>query len=103
LKARYKLFSTNLPKRWKIGAKIKGGYFAFVKNPFQDVESEEVCKRLGTEMGVLVLPGSYFRPDKNGEPADDDDEGVPKWRIIPYKPGDDYPGPGSFFLDRIKW
>jgi len=61
LKARHKLFEENLPKRWKVGAKVEGGYFAFVKHPFKNVGSEIVCKRLAQEMGVLVLPGSFFR------------------------------------------
>ena len=78
------LFSTNLPKRWKVGAKVEGGYFAFVRHPFQNVESETVCKRLAEDVGVLVLPGSFFRQDKKGERSssstgDDSDEGVDRW------------------------
>ncbi|KAF8798690.1 PLP-dependent transferase [Phlegmacium glaucopus] len=73
LKARHMLFSENLPKRWKVGAKVEGGYFAFVRHPFQNVDSETVCKRLAQDMGVLVLPGSFFR----GECSDN--EGADRW------------------------
>ena len=67
MKARHILFSENLPtwKRWKVSAKVEGGYFEFVRHPFQDIESETVCKRLAEDdMGVLVLLGSFFRQDK---------------------------------------
>ena len=88
MKTRHILFSENLPKRWKVGAKVEGGYFAFVKHPFQDIESETVCKRLAEDMGVLVLPGSFFRQDKEERSQDTDtdtdtdtatDEGVDRW------------------------
>jgi aspartate/methionine/tyrosine aminotransferase len=79
LKERHILFSENLPKRWKVGAKVEGGYFAFVKHPFQDIESETVCKRLAEDMGVLVLPGSFFREDKGEHTGIVNDEGVDRW------------------------
>ena len=84
MKARHILFSENLPKRWKVGAKVEGGYFAFVKHPFQDIESETVCKRLAEDMGVLVLPGSFFRQDKGEErtsttASGGNNEGVDRW------------------------
>lgn len=77
MKARHILFSENLPKRWKVGAKVEGGYFAFVKHPFHNLESETVCKRLAEDMGVLGLPGSFFIQDK-GERSTGD-EGVDRW------------------------
>ena len=81
MKARHVLFSENLPKRWKVGAKVEGGYFAFVKHPFQDVESETVCKRLAEDIGVLVLPGSFFRQEKlkGEERTGGNDEDVDRW------------------------
>ena len=81
MKARHILFSENLPKKWKVGAKVEGGYFAFVKHPFKDVESETVCKRLAEDMGVLVLPGSFFRQEdlKGGERNGDGNGGVDRW------------------------
>ena len=80
MKARHILFSENLPKRWKVGAKVEGGYFAFVKHPFQNIESEAVCKRLAEDMGIVVLPGSFFRPEKGERTAGIvNDEGVDRW------------------------
>lgn len=80
MKARHTLFSENLPKRWKIGAKVEGGYFAFVRHPFQDIESEAVCKRLAEDMGVVVLPGSFFRQEKGEKGTGNvNDEGVDRW------------------------
>jgi aspartate/methionine/tyrosine aminotransferase len=79
LKARHILFSENLPKRWKVGAKVEGGYFAFVRHPFQDIESEIVCKKLAEDMGVVVLPGSFFTPDKGERASSVNDEGVDRW------------------------
>ena len=79
LKARHILFSENLPKRWKVGAKVEGGYFAFVRHPFWDVESETVCKRLAEDMGVLVPPGSFFRQEKGERTGTIINEGVDRW------------------------
>ena len=64
-----------MPKRWKVGANVEGGYFAFVRHPFTNIDSETVCKRLAQEMGVLVLPGSFFRDDK-GERSDGGDSWI---------------------------
>ncbi|MGR3759532.1 aminotransferase [Roseobacteraceae bacterium NS-SX3] len=43
-----------------------GAYFAYVEHPF-DEPSDEIAKRLVTEAGVLMLPGSMFAPE--GDPA----------------------------------
>ena len=43
-----------------------GAYFAYARHPF-DAPSPEVAKRLLAEAGVLMLPGTMFRPD--GDPA----------------------------------
>ena len=70
------VFQENLPNKWKIGAKVEGGYFAFVKHPFRNVDSETVCKRLAQEMGVLVVPGSFFRPKKGEGDSDEGDRWI---------------------------
>ncbi|KAF8167165.1 pyridoxal phosphate-dependent transferase [Crassisporium funariophilum] len=59
---RHKLFKTQLPKRWRIGA--QGGFFAFVRHPFTGVVAWDVCRRLAVEGGVLTLPASFFRAEK---------------------------------------
>lgn len=46
-----------------------------------------MCKRLAEDMGVLVLPGSFFRQDKlkgeertaSGGNDEEGDEGVDRW------------------------
>ncbi|KAG9313938.1 PLP-dependent transferase [Chiua virens] len=58
LKARHALFRASLPPGWTIGS--QGGYYAYVKHPFQDISSIEFCKRLAMELGVLVLPAQFF-------------------------------------------
>ncbi|UZJ56109.1 hypothetical protein CBS101457_005429 [Exobasidium rhododendri] len=39
-----------------------GGYYAYVGHPFADTPSELVARGLAALVGVLVLPGSFFRP-----------------------------------------
>lgn len=39
-----------------------GAYFAYVRHPFE-APSPEVAKRLLAKAGVLMLPGTMFRPD----------------------------------------
>jgi aspartate/methionine/tyrosine aminotransferase len=39
-----------------------GGYFAYMRHPFGDTPAAEVAKRLATENGLLLIPGSYFGP-----------------------------------------
>lgn len=49
-------------KGWKLlGC---GAYFAYVEHPF-DLPSDAVAKKLVTEAGVLLLPGTMFMPDDN--------------------------------------
>jgi aspartate/methionine/tyrosine aminotransferase len=43
---------------WRLDA--IGAYFAYVRHPFVDLDSEQVARRLATEVGVLTVPGSYF-------------------------------------------
>jgi aspartate/methionine/tyrosine aminotransferase len=45
-----------------------GAYFAYVRHPF-DAPSPEVAKRLLREAGVLMLPGTMFRPEGAAEGA----------------------------------
>ncbi|KAJ7059476.1 pyridoxal phosphate-dependent transferase [Mycena amicta] len=59
INARHQLFRAHLPLEWKVGS--SGGYFAFVRHPFVGSGSVEVCERLAREMGVLLLPGAFFR------------------------------------------
>jgi aspartate/methionine/tyrosine aminotransferase len=58
---RHTLFRDFLPPRWKIGA--QGGYFAYVKHPFDGIPAKEVCYRLAKDLGVVSLPGEFFRGD----------------------------------------
>jgi len=39
-----------------------GGYYAYVGHPFADAPSELVARGLAALVGVVVLPGSFFRP-----------------------------------------
>jgi aspartate/methionine/tyrosine aminotransferase len=43
---------------WEIGA--IGAYFAFIRHPFEAMNSSAVAERLAKEAGVVSLPGSYF-------------------------------------------
>ncbi|KAH6896142.1 aminotransferase [Coprinopsis sp. MPI-PUGE-AT-0042] len=61
---RHELFRQCLPEGWEIGA--QGGYFAFVKHPWEGVESEELCRRLAEEAGVVTLPASFFTQAQEG-------------------------------------
>jgi aspartate/methionine/tyrosine aminotransferase len=45
-----------------------GAYFAYVTHPFPE-DSETVAKRLVTEAGVLLLPGTMFSPDGDAQGA----------------------------------
>ncbi|CAE6465877.1 unnamed protein product [Rhizoctonia solani] len=45
---------------WEVGA--SGAYFAIVKHPFKGVSSVEICKRLASECGVVLLPLENFAP-----------------------------------------
>ena len=43
-----------------------GAYFAYAEHPYPEA-SDVVAKRLVTEAGVLMLPGTMFQPDGNAE------------------------------------
>jgi len=43
-----------------------GAYFAYVEHPYP-LASDALCKRLVTEAGLLMLPGTMFQPE--GSPA----------------------------------
>ncbi|EAR50968.1 putative aminotransferase protein [Oceanicola granulosus HTCC2516] len=45
-----------------------GAYFAYVEHPF-DLPSNEAARRLVREAGVLLLPGTMFRPADDGAGA----------------------------------
>lgn len=48
---------------WRIDA--IGAYFAYVRHPFPTLDGTEVARRLASEAGILVLPGSYFGPHQS--------------------------------------
>ena len=58
LRARHELFRKLLPSGWTIGS--QGGFYAFVKHPFENVASITFCERLAKELGILVLPAQFF-------------------------------------------
>lgn len=62
---RQKLFKRSVPEGWKVGA--QGGFFAFVKHPFKDVTSSEVCMRMAQEGGLVTLPDEFFTMDGEGD------------------------------------
>ena len=43
-----------------------GAYFAYVDHPYA-MASDDLCKRLVTEAGVLMLPGTMFQPEGLGK------------------------------------
>lgn len=43
---------------WEV--KSIGGYFAYVKHPFPDMNSADVVKMMASDYGILPLPGSFF-------------------------------------------
>ena len=43
-----------------------GAYFAYVEHPYA-MPSDQLCKRLVTEAGVLMLPGTMFQPEGSAE------------------------------------
>ncbi|MCW1932701.1 aminotransferase [Pararhodobacter zhoushanensis] len=45
-----------------------GAYFGYARHPFE-TDSTTVAKRLLAEVGVLMLPGTMFRPDAQSEGA----------------------------------
>ncbi|PST22436.1 aminotransferase [Mesorhizobium plurifarium] len=45
-------------RQWKLQA--VGAYFAYIRHPFPDIESQFVAEKLAKLAGVLCLPGEYF-------------------------------------------
>lgn len=41
-----------------------GAYYAYVRHPFESVSSELVARGLAALVGIVVLPGSFFRPQE---------------------------------------
>ncbi|KAJ1307740.1 hypothetical protein OPQ81_001827 [Rhizoctonia solani] len=61
LSKRHEIFRDVLKESgWEIGA--SGAYFAIVKHPFKGVSGVDVCKRLASECGVVLLPLANFAP-----------------------------------------
>jgi aspartate/methionine/tyrosine aminotransferase len=58
----------NMPKLAAKGWHLmgNGAYFAYLRHPF-DMPSNELAQKLVQEAGILLLPGTMFRPE--GEPA----------------------------------
>lgn len=44
-----------------------GAYYAYVRHPFESTSSELVAQSLAALVGVVVLPGSFFRPQEEGQ------------------------------------
>ena len=42
-----------------------GGYFAYVRHPFEGTSSKEVARRLFERLGILSLAGEMFGPDQD--------------------------------------
>lgn len=68
LTKRHDIFRATLEgSGWEIGA--SGAYFTVVKHPFKGVSGADVCRRLASECGVVLLPLSYFAPEGTGDSA----------------------------------
>lgn len=39
-----------------------GGYFAYIRHPFEHLSAKEVARMLADEQNILCLPGSFFGP-----------------------------------------
>ncbi|GAA5828231.1 hypothetical protein JCM3770_005411 [Rhodotorula araucariae] len=62
LAARQALFRSLLADvdGWEV--ETGAGYFAYVRHPFAGAPSARVAARLGAQVGVVVLPGTFFSP-----------------------------------------
>ncbi|KAG9034264.1 hypothetical protein FS837_002248 [Tulasnella sp. UAMH 9824] len=63
--------------RWRIGC--QGGYFAFIRHPFEDKTSSEVCEDLATRVGIAFLPGGNFATEQGGLITKDGEEFAQRW------------------------
>lgn len=61
--SRHALFKSLLPPGWTIGA--QGGYFAFVKHPFNKIGAERLARTLVEKEGLLTLPATFFMPSRS--------------------------------------
>lgn len=43
---------------WRIAS--MGAYFGYIRHPFDNLTDKDVAKRLASENGLLLIPGSYF-------------------------------------------
>jgi aspartate/methionine/tyrosine aminotransferase len=48
---------------WRIDS--LGAFFAYLRHPFRGTTAEHVARRLATEKGLLIIPGSYFGPGQD--------------------------------------
>ncbi|MEM9550254.1 MAG: aminotransferase [Pseudomonadota bacterium] len=53
-------FARLAPQGWRLLG--VGAYFAYAEHPF-DIPSDDLARRLVTEAGILLLPGTMFQPD----------------------------------------
>ncbi|MFK7831191.1 MAG: aminotransferase [Congregibacter sp.] len=42
-----------------------GGYFAYIRHPFDDMTAKQVARKLADEQNILCLPGSFFGPGQD--------------------------------------
>jgi len=40
-----------------------GGYYGWVRHPFEGFDTDELIRRLLIQQGVLAIPGTAFMPD----------------------------------------
>lgn len=57
-----------------------GAYFAYLEHPF-DLASDEIARRMVSEIGVLMLPGVMFTPDPAPAQRDTQDPGRGQMRV----------------------
>ena len=43
---------------WRVDS--LGAFFAYLRHPFRGTTAEDIARRLATEKGLLMIPGSYF-------------------------------------------
>ncbi|KAN0063238.1 hypothetical protein ACQY0O_004402 [Thecaphora frezii] len=65
------LSAARSPREWGWSAAGGGGYYVFLRHPFDDTPSEKVAEALAKLVGVVLLPGSFFMPP--GSPCTEKD------------------------------
>lgn len=68
---------TSVAPRWRIGS--QGGYFAFIRHPFEDKTSSEVCAGLAARVGIAFLPGGDFATEQAGLITQGGEEFAQRW------------------------